>query len=191
MKLANRVAVVTGGSRGIGAAVARKLARDGAAVAILYKSSRDAALTLAADIRRDGGKAAVFQADVADEQSVREAVVQVAAELGPINVLAHIAGIFDAAPVGSISRELFDEQFRRNVRESYRSVRTWIARINAFLQEHITGMSTVQLFRRERRSFEQFNDEGPGHSHDQGLRGVLPLGLEPRTCGLRVRCSAN
>jgi ATP-binding cassette subfamily B protein len=48
--------------------------------------------------------------------------------------------------------------FRRNVRESYRTVRTWIARINAFLQEHITGMPTVQLFRRERRTFERFDD---------------------------------
>jgi ATP-binding cassette subfamily B protein len=47
--------------------------------------------------------------------------------------------------------------FRRNVRESYRTVRIWIARINAFLQEHITGMATAQLFRRERRSFEQFD----------------------------------
>ena len=53
--------------------------------------------------------------------------------------------------------------FRRNVRESYRSVRTWIARINAFLQEHITGMSTVQLFRRERRSFEDFDAVNRGH----------------------------
>jgi ATP-binding cassette, subfamily B, multidrug efflux pump len=47
--------------------------------------------------------------------------------------------------------------FRRNVRESYRTVRAWIARINAFLQEHITGMSTVQLFRREERTFEKFD----------------------------------
>jgi ATP-binding cassette subfamily B protein len=48
--------------------------------------------------------------------------------------------------------------FRRNVRDSYRTVRTWIARINAFLQEHITGMATVQLFRRERRSFNRFDE---------------------------------
>ena len=47
--------------------------------------------------------------------------------------------------------------FRRNVRESYRTVRTWIARINAFLQEHITGMATVQLFRREGRSFHRID----------------------------------
>jgi ATP-binding cassette subfamily B protein len=53
--------------------------------------------------------------------------------------------------------------FRRNVRESYRTVRLWIARINAFLQEHITGMATVQLFRRERRSFGQFDDINRKH----------------------------
>jgi ATP-binding cassette subfamily B protein len=53
--------------------------------------------------------------------------------------------------------------FRRNVRESYRTVRIWIARINAFLQEHITGMSTVQLFRRERRSYRQFGEINRTH----------------------------
>ncbi len=52
---------------------------------------------------------------------------------------------------------LVTQWFRRNVRDSYRTVRAWIARINAYLQEHITGMSTVQLFRRERRSFEHFD----------------------------------
>ena len=53
--------------------------------------------------------------------------------------------------------------FRRNVRESYRTVRLWIARINAFLQEHITGMSTVQLFRRERRTHERFDEINRTH----------------------------
>jgi len=53
--------------------------------------------------------------------------------------------------------------FRRNVRESYRTVRAWVARINAFLQEHITGMSTVQLFRREGRSFDRFDDINRRH----------------------------
>ncbi len=58
---------------------------------------------------------------------------------------------------------LVTQWFRRNVRDSYRTVRLWIARINAFLQEHITGMSTVQLFRRERRSFEQFDEINRKH----------------------------
>jgi ATP-binding cassette subfamily B protein len=58
---------------------------------------------------------------------------------------------------------LVTQWFRRHVRESYRTVRTWIARINAFLQEHITGMSTVQLFRRERRSYDRFDEINRRH----------------------------
>jgi ATP-binding cassette, subfamily B, multidrug efflux pump len=58
---------------------------------------------------------------------------------------------------------LVTQWFRRNVRESYRTVRTWIARINAFLQEHITGMATVQLFRREERSFGRFDEINRKH----------------------------
>ena len=58
---------------------------------------------------------------------------------------------------------LVTQWFRRNVRESYRTVRAWVARINAFLQEHITGMSTVQLFRREQRTFERFEDINRRH----------------------------
>ena len=58
---------------------------------------------------------------------------------------------------------LVTQWFRRNVRESYRTVRAWIARINAFLQEHITGMTTVQLFRRERRTFERFDEINRKH----------------------------
>jgi len=62
--------------------------------------------------------------------------------------------------------------FRSNVRDSYRTVRVWIARINAFLQERITGMSTVQLFRREARDFAAF-DEINGHHRDANLRSIF------------------
>ena len=58
---------------------------------------------------------------------------------------------------------LVTQWFRRNVRESYRTVRLWVARINAFLQEHITGMATVQLFRREAASFARFDGINAGH----------------------------
>ena len=58
---------------------------------------------------------------------------------------------------------LVTQWFRRNVRESYRTVRTWIARINAYLQEHISGMSTVQLFRREARDYARFDEINRGH----------------------------
>jgi ATP-binding cassette, subfamily B, multidrug efflux pump len=67
---------------------------------------------------------------------------------------------------------LVTQWFRRNVRESYRQVRFWIARINAFLQEHITGMATVQLFRRERRTFEAFDEIDRRHL-DVNLQSIF------------------
>jgi ATP-binding cassette subfamily B protein len=67
---------------------------------------------------------------------------------------------------------LVTQWFRRNVRESYRTVRTWVARINAFLQEHITGMSTVQLFRREERTFEKFDGINRKH-RDANIDSIL------------------
>lgn len=114
MNLSGQVAVVTGGSRGIGAAVARRLAKDGAAVALIYQSNREAATQVAADIRKQGGRAAIFHANVVDEQAVKTAIQQAVAEFGPIDILAHIAGVFDMAPVGNITREMFDQQFLAN-----------------------------------------------------------------------------
>ena len=67
---------------------------------------------------------------------------------------------------------LITQWFRRNVRESYRSVRTWIARINAFLQERITGMATVQLFRREARDFQAFEEIDRAH-RDANLQSIF------------------
>jgi len=67
---------------------------------------------------------------------------------------------------------LVTQWFRRNVRETYRTVRAWIARINAFLQEHITGMSTVQLFRREGRTFDRFDDINRRH-RDANIDSIL------------------
>ncbi len=67
---------------------------------------------------------------------------------------------------------LVTQWFRRNVRESYRTVRAWVARINAFLQEHITGMSTAQLFRREARTFARFDEINRKH-RDANIDSIL------------------
>lgn len=111
MKLQNQVAVVTGASRGIGAAVARRLAADGATVALIYKGKAAAAEEVASSIRRAGGQAATFQADVTDEHTVDAAIKQIVAKFGKIDILVNMAGIFEAAPVGQISREMFHNEF--------------------------------------------------------------------------------
>jgi 3-oxoacyl-[acyl-carrier protein] reductase len=114
MSQQNRVAVVTGGSRGIGASVARRLARDGAAVAVLYRVERTAADAVVDSIHAAGGNAAAFQVDVREEGPISDVARAVAARFGEVNILVNSAGIFDAAPAGEIPYELFQRQFAVN-----------------------------------------------------------------------------
>ncbi|WP_437791384.1 SDR family oxidoreductase [Sorangium sp. So ce693] len=86
-ELSKRVALVTGASRGLGAAIARKLAASGARVAVNYFGSREEATRVVEGIRLGGGEAEAFQADVRDEQEVARLVGEVQARLGPIEVL--------------------------------------------------------------------------------------------------------
>jgi 3-oxoacyl-[acyl-carrier protein] reductase len=91
-KLANKVALVTGGSRGIGAAIAKRLAADGASVAITYAKDATAAAAVVKAIEREGGKAVAIQADAADSKAVKSAVEKAVATLGRLDVLVNNAG---------------------------------------------------------------------------------------------------
>jgi 3-oxoacyl-[acyl-carrier protein] reductase len=91
-KLANKVALVTGGSRGIGAAIAKRLAADGASVAITYAKDANAAAAVVKAIERNGGKAVAIQADAADAEAVKGAVEKTVATLGGLDVLVNNAG---------------------------------------------------------------------------------------------------
>jgi 3-oxoacyl-[acyl-carrier protein] reductase len=98
-ELAGKVALVTGGSRGIGAAIARRLARDGAAVAFTYVTAAGKAQAVAKQIDADGGRVLVIQADSADPGAVVAAVEQTVQELGRLDILVNNAGIFIGGPV--------------------------------------------------------------------------------------------
>src|ERR1700720_3715034 len=91
-KLAGKVAVVTGGSRGIGAAIAKRLATDGASVAITYTKGADAAASVIKEIERTGGKAIAIQADAADSKAVKAAIEKTVATFGRLDVLVDNAG---------------------------------------------------------------------------------------------------
>ena len=90
-----RVALVTGGSRGIGRAISQQLAAAGARVAVNYRSDHDAAAETVAAIQSAGGTATAVAADVSNEADVDRLIAEVDAALGPVDLLVNNAGIFD------------------------------------------------------------------------------------------------
>ena len=91
-KLEGKIALITGGSRGIGAAIAKRLATEGANVAITYTKGADAALSVVKEIERGGRKATAIQADAADAAAVKAAVEETVATFGRLDVLVNNAG---------------------------------------------------------------------------------------------------
>jgi len=115
-KLTNRVAFVTGGSRGIGAAIAKRLAADGANVAITYTKGADAAASVVKEIERNGAKAIAIQADATDAAAVEAAVEKTVATLGQLDVLVNNAGTAIPKKFEETTLEEIDHMFSLNVR---------------------------------------------------------------------------
>ncbi|ACG74465.1 short-chain dehydrogenase/reductase SDR [Anaeromyxobacter sp. K] len=121
--LQGKVALVTGGSRGIGAAIVRRLAREGATVAFTYVSSEEPARRIAEAVERAGGRARAYRVDSADPVAVERIVDEVAAEHGRLDVLVSNAGVATFKPVEETTLEDFDRIVATNLRSVFAGAR--------------------------------------------------------------------
>ena len=184
--LNGKVAFVTGGSRGIGAAIVRRLAAEGADVAFTYvsASSRDTAQALAREIEADGRRARAIQADSADPAQVRQAVEQAIGELGPVDVLVNNAGIFLAGPLDEVTLEDYDRTMNINVRAPFVAIQAAqaampdagrIINIGSCLAER-SGRAGVTLYSASKSALLGMTR---GLARDLGARGITANVVHP------------
>ena len=135
-----RIAVVTGGSRGIGRAISTRLAADGFTVVVNYASGTDAAAATVAEIEGAGGRALAVQADVADEHAVAAMFDRVEADHGGIDVVVHSAGRLALSTIADQDLEVLDALHRTNIRGTFVVAQQAARRVRA--GGAFVGMST-------------------------------------------------
>jgi 3-oxoacyl-[acyl-carrier protein] reductase len=114
-KLAGKVAVVTGASKGIGADIAKQLAAEGAAVVVNYASSKEGADRAVDEITKGGGKAIAVQADVAKKKDIERLFTETKKAFGQLDILVNNAGIYKFEPLEAVTEKEFHRQFNTNV----------------------------------------------------------------------------
>jgi 3-oxoacyl-[acyl-carrier protein] reductase len=124
-----KVAIVTGASRGIGAAVAERLGRDGFSVIVNYSGSVEAADALVRKIQEDGGRALAVKADVSDVRAVREMFETAVSKFGGVDVLVNNAGIMALANIADTDDASFDKQIAINLKGTFNTLREGAKRL--------------------------------------------------------------
>lgn len=119
MKLAGRVALVTGGTQGIGAEISLALAREGARVAVLNRSNAATARDIVRRITDAGGKAAAFRADLGEVGNIRRVWPEIEAAVGPVDILVNNAGVFQPRPIEEVDEESWDTQLDVNLKSCF------------------------------------------------------------------------
>jgi 3-oxoacyl-[acyl-carrier protein] reductase len=114
-KLANKVALVTGASKGIGAGIAKALAADGASVVVNYASSKEGADKVVAEIKAKGGKAVAVQGDFSKKEDIGKVFAETKKAFGRLDVLVNNAGVYEFTPLGDVTEAQFHKMFDLNV----------------------------------------------------------------------------
>jgi len=114
-KLEGKVALVTGGSKGIGASIAEKLGEEGASVVVNYSTSKEGADRIVQSIKQKGGKAIAIQASMTDQKDIERLFSEAKKAFGNLDILVNNAGIYEVAPLEKITPEHFHKQFNLNV----------------------------------------------------------------------------
>ncbi len=179
-----KVALVTGGSRGIGAAIAKRLASQGAAVAITYASNGISAEEVVSSIRSAGGKAIAIQANSAKTEDIKHAVAETVKQLGGLDILVNNAGVATMAPIDDFAEADFDHLLAVNVKgvfvavqEALRHMKSGgriinIGSINAEIVP-FPGMSVYSLSKGAIATFTR------GLARDLGARGITANNIQP------------
>ena len=115
LKLTNKVALVTGASKGIGASIARHLAAEGASVVVNYASSKAGADKVVAEITGAGGKAVAVQGDVSRKTDIERLLAETKKAFGRLDILVNNAGVYEFAPLEQVTEDHFHRQFNLNV----------------------------------------------------------------------------
>src|ERR1700726_2768802 len=183
-KLEGKIALITGGSRGIGAAIAKRLAADGANVAITYSKGADAAASVVKEIELDGGKAIAIQADAADADAVKAAVEKTVATFGKLDVLVNNAGTAIPKTFEETTLEEIDRLLNINVRGVFIATQAAlkhlksggrIIMIGSSVGEHVVVPGLVP-YAATKGAVKMFTQ---GLSREGGSRGITVNNVQP------------
>jgi 3-oxoacyl-[acyl-carrier protein] reductase len=183
-KLDGKIALVTGGSRGIGAAIAKRLAADGANVAITYTKGADAAASVVKEIERTGQKAIAIQADAADAGAVEAAVEKTVAKFGQLDVLVNNAGTAIPKRFEETSLEELDRLININIRGTFIATQAALKRMKSGGRIIMIGSSVGERvltpglvpYSATKGAVKMFSQ---GLSREVGNRGITVNNIQP------------
>jgi 3-oxoacyl-[acyl-carrier protein] reductase len=183
-RLADKVALITGGSRGIGAAIARRLADEGADIALTYRAAHEAAKGVVADIEAIGRRALALRADSADPDALTAAVDRVATELGAVDILVSSAGMLLFKPIDEFTVEEFDKIVATDLRAAFVGTRAALPHMGRGGRIIIIGSNIAHLASLPTTGFYAMVKAGlvgltKGMARDLAPRGITVNVVQP------------